>query len=70
MTLTNVPDPAQFCGREFTSLAVVVDVPRYLRSFCMAFLPADDRDPTERVLTPFLLTGTGSQRNYLIYYVF
>jgi hypothetical protein len=33
MTLTNVPDPAQFCGRKFTSLAVVVDVPRYLRPF-------------------------------------
>jgi len=41
ITLNNVPDPAQFCGRIFNSLAIVVDVPGYPRPFCMASLPTD-----------------------------
>jgi len=42
MTLINVPDPAQFCGRIFTSLAAVVDVHRYLLPLCMASVPTGD----------------------------
>jgi len=40
--LTNISDPAQFCDRIYTSPAVVVEVPSYLRPFCMASVPTDD----------------------------